>query len=81
MGNLTQIISKRLTIRGFLVGDNNDMQADFVRDMEAWRKAGKMKWRETIVDGIEKAPEALIGLFKGENFGKMVVKVGPEKAV
>ena len=80
-GNLTQIIAKRLTIRGFLVGDNNDMQADFVRDMETWRKAGKMKWRETIVDGIEKAPDAIIGLFKGENFGKMVVKVGPEKAV
>jgi NADPH-dependent curcumin reductase CurA len=79
--NLTQIIAKRLIIKGFLVGDNNDMQADFVRDMGAWRKAGKMKWRETIYDGIERAPEALIGLFHGDNFGKMVVRVGPEKAV
>jgi NADPH-dependent curcumin reductase CurA len=40
-----------------------------------------MKWRETIAEGIEKAPEAFIGLFHGENFGKMLVKVGPEQAV
>ncbi len=40
-----------------------------------------MKWRETIYDGIERAPEAFIGLFKGENFGKMLVRVGPNKAV
>jgi len=49
--------------------------------MTNWAKAGKMKWRDTIVDGVESAPKAFIGLFKGENFGKMVVRVGPDRAV
>ena len=49
--------------------------------MSEWRKAGKMTWRETVVEGIERAPEAFIGLFKGENFGKMLVKIGPDPAV
>ncbi len=49
--------------------------------MAAWKKQGKMKWRETILDGVDRAPEAFIGLFKGENFGKMLVKVGPDQAV
>jgi NADPH-dependent curcumin reductase CurA len=40
-----------------------------------------MTWRETFHDGIGRAPEAFIGLFKGENFGKMLVRVGPDKAV
>ena len=57
------------------------MVGDFMRDMGGWIKAGKMKWHETVMDGIDKAPEAFLGLFKGANFGKMVVKVGPEKAV
>jgi len=49
-----------------------------MRDMATWTKAGKMKWRETIVDGIERAPEAFLGLFKGENFGKMLVRLAQE---
>ena len=53
----------------------------YLADMAAWKKAGKMKWKETILEGIEKAPEAFMGLFKGENFGKMLVKIGPEQAV
>jgi hypothetical protein len=57
------------------------MMPDFMRDMGAWVKAGKLKWRETIVDGIENAPRAFIGLFKGDNLGKMLVRVGPDKAV
>jgi NADPH-dependent curcumin reductase CurA len=44
--------------------------------MGKWIAEGKIKWKETIVDGIENAPDAFIGLFKGENFGKMIVKVG-----
>ena len=50
-----------------------------MRDMSGWIAEGKMKWRETIMDGIEKAPEAFIGLFKGENFGKMLVKLGDDE--
>ena len=54
---------------------HSDMQADFVRDMSAWTAAGKMTWRETVEDGIENAPAAFLKLFKGENLGKMLVKL------
>jgi NADPH-dependent curcumin reductase CurA len=48
----------------------------FYADMGKWIAAGKIKWKETIVEGLENAPRAFIGLFKGDNFGKMLVKVG-----
>ncbi len=80
-GNIIAVIPLRLTIKGFIVSDYGNMTPDFLRDMGAWAKEGKMKWRETILDGIERAPEAFIGLFKGENMGKMLVRVGPDKAV
>jgi NADPH-dependent curcumin reductase CurA len=79
--NLIMIVGLCLTIRGFIVSNHFDMMGDFLRDMTAWAKQGKMKWRETVTDGIEHAPDAFIGLFKGENFGKMLVRVGPDKAV
>lgn len=79
--NLVLVVGLSLTIRGFIVSNYFDMLPQFLADMAAWKKAGKMKWKETIVEGIEKAPEAFIGLFKGENFGKMLVKIGPENAV
>jgi NADPH-dependent curcumin reductase CurA len=76
--NIVMVIPLRLTVRGFIVSDHFNMMPDFIRDMATWAKAGKMKWRETILDGIEKAPEAFIGLFKGENFGKMLVRLAKE---
>jgi NADPH-dependent curcumin reductase CurA len=79
--NLAMAIGLGLTLRGFIVSNHYDMLADFHRDMAKWAKEGKMKWRETIVDGVENAPKAFIGLFKGDNLGKMVVRVGPDKAV
>src|SRR5579864_2407850 len=79
--NLAMAIGLSLTLRGFIVSNHTDMQADFHRDMTRWAKEGKMKWRETIVDGVQNSPKAFIGLFKGENLGKMVVRVGPDKAV
>jgi NADPH-dependent curcumin reductase CurA len=80
-GNLAMAIGLQLTIRGFIVSSHNDMMPQFLADMTKWIKEGRMKWRETILDGIERAPEAFIGLFKGDNFGKMLVKVGPDQAV
>jgi len=80
-GNIIAVIPLRLTIKGFIVSDYGDMMPDFMRDMGAWAKAGKLKWAETIVDGIGNAPKAFIGLFKGDNMGKMLVRVGPDKAV
>lgn len=73
--NLFQIIAKRLTIQGFLVSDHDDMKPAFLADMRRLIGEGKVKWEETVVDGIERMPEAFIGLFTGANLGKMVVKV------
>ncbi|MGB8364605.1 MAG: NADP-dependent oxidoreductase [Rhizomicrobium sp.] len=79
--NFFAVLPQRLTIKGFMVTDYANLTPDFLRDMGAWAKAGKLKWRETIIDGIENAPRAFIGLFTGDNFGKMLVRVGPDSAV
>jgi NADPH-dependent curcumin reductase CurA len=74
--NLAYTIGKQLTIQGFIVRDHFDILMQFYADMAKWIAEGKIKWKETIIEGIESAPRAFIGLFKGENFGKMIVKVG-----
>jgi len=79
--NLFLISRKRLKIQGFIVGDHQEQKAQFLKDMSGWIAEGKIKWRETIVPGIENAPQALISLFTGENIGKMLVKIGPDRAV
>ena len=71
---------KRLTIRGFIVFDFASRQGDFLKDMTAWFRDGKIKYRETVVDGLASAPRAFIGLLRGENFGKQLVRVGPDKS-
>jgi hypothetical protein len=76
--NLGLAIGKRLTIRGFIASDYEDRMPQFLKDMGQWIKEDKIKWKETIVEGIENAPQAFIGLFKGDNFGKMLVKLDPE---
>ena len=72
---MRSILSNRLTLRGYIVHDFADQQQDFLRDVSGWLKAGQIKYREDVVHGLEKAPEALIGLLKGRNFGKLLVKV------
>ena len=74
---LPYIIQKKLTMKGFIVSDHFDKFGLFTADMGKWIAEGKINWQETIIDGIENAPEAFIGLFNGENLGKMIVKVGP----
>ncbi|WP_346539321.1 NADP-dependent oxidoreductase [Micromonospora sp. DPT] len=73
--NLAMVIGKRLTLRGFLVGDHGNLREQFVRDVSGWLRDGKLSYDETIVDGIENAPEAFLGLLRGENLGKMLVRV------
>ena len=73
--NVIQIVGKQLQIRGFIVSTHADMQPQFISDMSSWIASGKLKYKETVLDGIEKAPEAFIGLFSGNNTGKMLVKL------
>jgi NADPH-dependent curcumin reductase len=72
---MRSVLSNRLTIQGFIVFDFDAQIGDFLRDVGGWLREGKLKYREDIVHGLEKAPEALIGLLKGHNFGKLLVKV------
>jgi NADPH-dependent curcumin reductase CurA len=72
--NLISAIPKRLTLKGYIVHDHNDRLPVFTEDMSRWIKEGLIKWKETIVQGIELAPKALLGLFSGESFGKMLVR-------
>ena len=69
------IVQKRLTLQGFIVSDHVALMGDFVNDVAPLLPSGKLKSRETVVDGLSKAPQAFIGLLKGENFGKLVVKI------
>ena len=69
------IVQKRLTLQGFIVSDHAALMGEFVSEVGGLAKAGKLKSRETIIDGLERAPQAFMGLLKGENFGKLVVKV------
>jgi NADPH-dependent curcumin reductase CurA len=67
--------AKQLRLEGFIVSSHADMQAAFIRDMSGWIAEGKVKWRETVEEGIDNAPAAFLKLFKGENLGKMLVKL------
>jgi hypothetical protein len=68
-------VGKRVTMRGFIVSDFVNRWPPALRQMGAWVKAGKVKYREDVVQGIDKAPRAFIGMLRGENFGKMLVKM------
>jgi NADPH-dependent curcumin reductase CurA len=75
---MAQVLIKRLTLRGFIVFDLANQQAEFLAEVGPMVRDGRIKYREDIVDGLENAPRALIGLLRGENFGKLVVRVAPE---
>jgi NADPH-dependent curcumin reductase len=74
------VLTKRLNIRGFIVSDFAALQADFMRDMPQWVREGRVKYREFVTEGLDSAPGAFMGLLKGANFGKQLVRVGPDKA-
>lgn len=76
--NLAPLLVRRAMIQGMIVNDHADRQADFLRDMTAWVREGKIKVRETIIPGLENAPTAFLGLFSGQNVGKLLVAVSPD---
>lgn len=77
LGLLTRtLLTKRIKMQGFIIFDDYaDRYGEFAAQMGAWLKEGKIKYREDLVDGLENAPQALIGLLEGKNFGKRVVRV------
>lgn len=74
-GNIWRAIDMKITLKGFICSDHLDMAGDFYRDLGKWYAEGRLKMRETVREGIENAPDAFMGLFKGENVGKMLVKL------
>lgn len=72
---MRDVLSKSLTLRGFIQTEFVSQLPDFYREMGAWVRDGRVRYREDIVKGLENAPEAFIGLLEGRNFGKLVVQV------
>ena len=73
--NISQIISKRIKMQGFIVSDHPELAESFDSDMKSWIRDGKIHWEETILEGLDHAIDALIGLFTGSNMGKMIVRM------
>jgi NADPH-dependent curcumin reductase CurA len=73
--DMFSVLRKRLLLRGFIVSDFAAKQGDFLRDVGEWVRSGRIKYREDVVDGLEQAPAAFLGLLQGKNFGKLLVRV------
>ena len=76
--NWAPVLVNRLTVRGFIVSDHADRLPAFLADASRWVREGRLKYREDIVEGLDQAPRAFIGLLSGKNLGKMLVKVGED---
>ena len=76
--NMFMVVTKRLRIQGYIISDHYDRFPEFFERAREWVREGRLRYRETVVDGIENAPKAFLGLLRGENIGKMLVKVGPD---
>ena len=72
------LVTKRLTMRGFIASDFPDQDAEAIRDLEDWAASGKLVVVEDILEGLESAPRGLVGLLAGENRGKRMVRVGAD---
>ena len=66
---------KQIKVQGFIISNYFHRMPAFIADMSQWMQAGRIKYREDITRGLENAPQAFMGLFKGSNFGKLLVQV------
>jgi hypothetical protein len=76
--NMFMVVTKRLRIQGYIISDHYDRFPEFLGRAQEWLREGRLRYRETVIEGIENAPRAFLGLLRGENVGKMLVKVGPD---
>jgi hypothetical protein len=76
--NLSLVVGKRLSLRGFIVGDHADLRPEFVTAVSGWLRDGSLVARETVVEGLDSAVEAFRALLSGGNTGKMVVRLAPD---
>lgn len=72
---MAQILSRHLTVRGFIQHDFIALYPEFLREMGQWLREGRIRYREDVVEGLERAPEAFMGMLEGRNFGKLLVKL------
>ena len=73
---MREVLSRSLNVRGFIQREFVDQRPAFYKEMAAWMASGQVRYREDIVEGLDAAPEAFMGLLEGRNFGKLVVRVG-----
>jgi hypothetical protein len=76
--NLRPLLFNRVLVKGFIVSDHMARMGEFLKDAGGWVREGRLKYREDVAVGLEKAPEAFIGLLEGRNFGKQLVRVGED---
>jgi len=75
--NMFMVVTKRLRMQGYIISDHYDRFPEFFARAREWVRDGRLRYRETVIEGIENAPRAFVGLLRGENLGKMLVRVGP----
>jgi NADPH-dependent curcumin reductase CurA len=75
--NMFMVVTKRLRMQGYIISDHYEHFPAFVEKATEWVREGRLAYRETVIEGIENAPKAFVGLLRGENLGKMLVQVGP----
>jgi NADPH-dependent curcumin reductase len=73
--NLISAVGNRIKLQGFIISDHFNIWPEALAQLTQWIREGRIKYRESITEGLENAPAAFIGLFKGENFGKQIVKI------
>jgi NADPH-dependent curcumin reductase CurA len=75
INNVRNLLTMRLTMRGFIVSEHMDLWPQGLKELGTLVASGKLKFRESIAQGLPSAPEAFLGLLKGRNFGKQLVKL------